>query len=79
MSQKSPEMKKDEPNKTEVGIIAVPNVEQALKALLDSGRFEPCPGSDNAVINAKTGVVPFNLGPFSGSVEAQGERKGRTQ
>jgi hypothetical protein len=42
--------------KKEFAVIAVPSVEEALIVLLATGLFEPCPGSDDSVIDRETGV-----------------------
>ena len=50
-----PEMKNNSREKDFV-VIAVPSVEEARVALLASGVFEACPGSDNSVMDKQNGV-----------------------
>jgi hypothetical protein len=53
----APKMKKSGLNqKKEFAVIAVPSVEEARIVLLATGLFEPCPGSDDSVIDKETGV-----------------------
>jgi hypothetical protein len=49
-------MKKDRPSKKEVAVVAVPDVEQARRALLESGRFDACPSSDDWVVDKENGI-----------------------
>ena len=49
-------MKKSGSNQKDIAVIAVPSVEEARMALLASGLFEICLGSDNSVIDKETGV-----------------------
>jgi len=49
-------MKKSGSNETDIVVIAVPSVEQARVVLLETGLFEACPSSPNAVIDKKNGV-----------------------
>jgi hypothetical protein len=49
-------MKKSGSNKKDIAIIAVPSVAEARAALLATGLFEACPGSDNSVIDKENGV-----------------------
>ena len=49
-------MKKSGSNKKDIAIIAVPSVAEARAALLGTGLFEVCPGSDDSVIDRKNGV-----------------------
>lgn len=49
----------------QVGVVAVPCAEEARRVLLESGRFDVCPNSDNAVIDSENGVQ-VSLVPFSG-------------
>jgi hypothetical protein len=49
-------MKKERPSKKEVGVVAVPDIEQARRALLESGLFDACPGSDDSVIDKENGI-----------------------
>ena len=43
-------------NETDIVVIAVPSVEEARVLLLDTGFFEVCSSSDDAVIDRKNGV-----------------------
>jgi len=49
-------MKKSGSNEKDIAVIAVPSIEEARMALLASGLFEVCPGSDNSVIDKENGV-----------------------
>ena len=49
-------MKKSGSNQKDIAVIAVPSVEMARMALLASGLFEICLGSENSVIDKETGV-----------------------
>ena len=53
MSNKTPEMKTDS---SEKDVVAVPVVEEARVALLASGVFEACPGSDDLLIDNENGL-----------------------
>ncbi len=52
-------------NGKNVVTIAVPCIEEARMALLASGLYEVCPGSDNSLIDKETGVQ-VRLVPISG-------------
>jgi hypothetical protein len=54
LSGETPEMKNDSREKDVV--VAVPVVEEARVALLASGVFEACPGSDNLLIDNENGI-----------------------
>jgi hypothetical protein len=54
LSGETPEMKCDSSNKDVV--VAVPVVKEALVALLASGVFEACPGSDDLLIDNENGL-----------------------
>ena len=49
-------MKKSGSNEKEIVVIAVPAVEEARVALLATGTFEICPGSDDSVIDRENGI-----------------------
>ena len=49
----------------DVVVIAVPVVQEAREALLASGLFKVCPGSDDSVIDRETGVQ-VRFVPISG-------------
>lgn len=53
-----------EPREKLIGVVAVPCVEQARRVLVESGHFDLCPHSDNAVVDKKNGVQ-ISLIPFS--------------
>ena len=53
MSGETPEMKNDS---SEKDVVAVPVVEEARVALLASGVFEACPGSDDLLIDNENGL-----------------------
>jgi hypothetical protein len=55
---------KNDSSEKDVVVIAVPTVEEARVALLASGLFEVCPGSDDSVID-KENCVQVRLIPFS--------------
>ena len=57
-------MKKSGSNEKDIAVIAVPSIEEARMALLASGLFEVCPGSDDSVID-KENCVQVRLIPFS--------------
>jgi len=56
VSSQNPEVKTSGSNETDIVVIAVPSVEEARVLLLDTGFFEVCCGSDDAVIDKKNGV-----------------------
>ena len=49
-------MKKTGSNEKDIVVIAVPSVEETRVALLSTGLFEVCPGSDDTVIHQENGV-----------------------
>ena len=49
-------MKNQSSNQKQFAVIAVPCVEEARRALLDSGRFGPCPFKDDTVIDRENGI-----------------------
>ena len=49
-------MKRSGSNQKHLAVIAVLSVAETRIALLASGQFEVCPGSDNSVIDKETGV-----------------------
>jgi hypothetical protein len=49
-------MKKDRPSAKEVAVVAVPDVDQARRVLLESGLFDACPGSADSVIDKENGI-----------------------
>jgi hypothetical protein len=61
-------MKKSGSNKKDIAIIAVPSVAEARAALLGTGLFEVCPGSDDSVIDKENGVQVrlVNIGSKNG-------------
>jgi hypothetical protein len=56
MTGETPKKKKSTSHEKDFVVIAVPSVEEARVALLAAGLFEVCPGSDNSVIDKKTGI-----------------------
>jgi hypothetical protein len=56
MSSRTPKMRKSGLNEKDIVVIAVPSVEEARVALLDTGLFEVCPGSDNSIIDRENGI-----------------------
>ena len=49
-------MKKIVSNENDIVVIAVPSVEETRVALLATGLFEVCPGSDDSVIDRENGI-----------------------
>jgi hypothetical protein len=49
-------MKRSGPTEKDIVVIAVPSVEEARVALLSTGLFQGCPGSDDTVIDQENGV-----------------------
>jgi len=55
MSDGSPKMKKGG-STADIVVVAVPSVDEARVALLATGLFEICPGSDDSVIDRENDI-----------------------
>jgi hypothetical protein len=59
-------MKYQSANQKIIGLIAVSCVEEARRALLESGQFAACPFRDDSVIDRETGIeirlIPLSAG-----------------
>ena len=49
-------MKNQSPEQKQIGVIAVPCVEEARRALLETGLFGACPFRDDSVIDLDNGI-----------------------
>jgi hypothetical protein len=52
----APKMKESGSHEKDIGVIAVPSVEEARAVLLATGLFEVCRGSDNSIFDRENGV-----------------------
>ena len=59
-------MKDQSTNQKQIGLVAVPCVEDARRALLESGQFAACPFREDLVIDRESGIeirlIPLSTG-----------------